>query len=218
MDWDVDPMVLSRFVALKVLRTEVVNQGLDKVVPVPHGRTTFHSFANPKDNAKRTGGDNQFRPVVDKPTTTQDRHLLGLAANTTIHQCMDSHYYRIGEEIRKQGDGGSIGTALSGEASRVYMLKWDYLFLGRLTTLGITIHMYVRYVDDITILVDNILHCWDYDPTQGVMVHNSDLCGDTGLNTTSEAHTFKVLQAIANSIHSQIQLCLETMKMASSLC
>jgi hypothetical protein len=72
-------------VALKVPRADVVTQDLDKVVPVPQGRTRFHSWANPRDNAKRTGGDNQFRPVLDAPSTTQVQHLLGLAASSTIH-------------------------------------------------------------------------------------------------------------------------------------
>jgi hypothetical protein len=62
--------------------------------------------------------------------------------------------------------------------------------------------MYVRYVDDITILVNNIYQCWDYDTVNNVMVHNSNLCMSVG-PTTAEAHTFAVLQAVAQ--HSTAQ-------------
>jgi hypothetical protein len=206
MEWDVDGKHLARYVALMVPRNIVEEKGLGEVVPKAKTKTTLHSYADPKGKAKQTNGDNQFDHQRNVASPHQTKHILGLATSAAIQQCMDSHFYRIGEEVRKQTDGGSIGSSLTGEASRVYMLKWDTLFKAKITSLGLHILMYMRYVDDITILVRNIHHCWVYNPVTDRMVYG-ELTGDP--KVSNESHTFAVLQSIANAIHPQIQLTVD---------
>jgi hypothetical protein len=69
------------------------------------------------------------------------------------------------------------------------------------TTLVLSILMYVRYVDDITILTNIINQCWLFNTTRNKMEHNH-LRSETGVS--NETHTFKVLQDIANSINIQM--------------
>jgi hypothetical protein len=120
---------------------------------------------------------------------------------------MSSHFYRIGEEVRTQRDGGSIGSAMAGEASRVYMLEWDKTFIMKIKSLELSLILYARYVDDITLACYNIRQCWSFDPILDKMVYTDN---ETVTTVTDEQHTFRVLQAIANSIHPQVQLTLDT--------
>jgi hypothetical protein len=206
MDWDVDQKVVMRYLGLTIPRNEIEALGLGEIVPTPRHSTTLRSYANPQGKAKQANGDNQFSHVRTKPTTDQVKSALGLAASKTIQLCMNSHFYRIGEEIRRQRDGGSIGSAMAGEASRVYMLGWDKDFIHKVKALGLSLLLYARYVDDITLVCRNIHQCWSYDPINNRMVYNNTTV-ESGI--TDEQHTFNVLQAIANSIHPQIQLTLD---------
>ena len=47
-----------------------------------------------------------------------------------------------------QSDGGSIGSDLTGKVARVYMLLWDDRLLSKCKSLGISLDLYSRCVDD----------------------------------------------------------------------
>ena len=55
--------------------------------------------------------------------------MLGLMAASAVEFCMGEHFYTIGGDIRRQEEGGAIGSDLTGELARVYMLQWDQKFL-----------------------------------------------------------------------------------------
>jgi hypothetical protein len=114
LDWDVDPKVLARYVALTTPRHEIIARGLEHVVPTAKTKTTIQSYAQPRAKAKQTNGENQFGHVRAEQTKDQTKHLLGLAVSNTINLCMGSHFYRIGDNIYKQTDGGSIGSSQTG--------------------------------------------------------------------------------------------------------
>jgi hypothetical protein len=121
---------------------------------------------------------------------------------------MSNHFYKIGGKMYKQTAGGSIGSTLTGETSRVYMLDWDSIFLSKVKKLLIVIDLYKRYVDDITIVMSSIKKGWRFNPNTDTMEHSEDLANSD--NDSDEVRTFKILQSIANSISPEIQLTVDT--------
>ena len=122
---NVDTKQLVRFIAMSLSKEQVISEELVEVIPVPKGTTTFHSYTNPKKRAKTTNGDNQFHDPVRNPTKEEVQKCIGIMVAETVKVCMSNHYYTIGGQIRVQSMGGAIGSDLTGEVTRVYMLQWD---------------------------------------------------------------------------------------------
>ena len=107
--WEnIDHKTLTRHVAMVCDRKSIETAGLLDVVPVPKPRTTFHSFASPRNTARATGGDSQFGDVARTPTSAEVKKLIGMMAASSVEACMSHHYYTIDGVIRRQKDGGSI--------------------------------------------------------------------------------------------------------------
>ena len=112
--WEnLDTKNLCRHVAMLCDRNKIERVRLGEVVPIPKSRTTFQSFTNPRDNARATGGDFQFGEVVREPSAREIKKLVGLMAASSVEICMSNHFYTIGGVIRKQKEGGSIGSDLT---------------------------------------------------------------------------------------------------------
>ena len=76
-----------------------------------------------------------------------------MALTKGIMECQGNHYYKFDNKIFQQSKGGSIGTEITGELSKIYMNSWDKKLLDKLQGLGITVLMMKRYVDDILIML-----------------------------------------------------------------
>jgi hypothetical protein len=202
---NVNITMLTRLVAMKTTVEEIEEEGLADVVPRPKARTTFRSFANPKGNSKRSEGSNQFEAAAREPTGEQVKKLLGMAVGTAIEECMDRHFYKIGGKIYRQRKGGSIGSSLTGETARVFMLEWDKLFLKKVDEMGIKLDLYKRYVDDIVIVLNTIANGWWFSEESKAMAYDKDRVD----LDSDELRTFKILQAIANTIHEEIQMTVD---------
>ena len=72
-------------------------------------------------------------------------------------------------EIRKQTEGGPIGSETAQAASRLALIAWDKAFLRLLNVLKITIELYKRYVDDITAAARTFRNK-QFDPVTKTMV------------------------------------------------
>ena len=88
--------------------------------------------------------------------------MIGLLAASSVETVMGNHYYTIGGTIRKQEEGGAIGSDMTGEVTRDYMILWDEKLIELCKTLGITLDLYDRYVDDDTIVTRAIGKGWYY--------------------------------------------------------
>ena len=124
LEWkNIDVTTLIRYVAVKIDREAIIKEHLDDVVPLPKGTTTLKSFANPRGKeAMRTFRASQFYPTKRLPSKSEVTKIIGLMIADCIDTCMDNHYYTIGGHIRKQTQGGSIGSDLTGESARIYMM------------------------------------------------------------------------------------------------
>ena len=128
-----------RYIAVTVERKVIVEEGLGKCVPVPKGTTTLNSFTNPKGKAKDTNGDSLFHMTETEPNENQVTRMIALATANTVKECMSNHYYTFNGDIRRQKEGGAIGSDLTGETSRVVMVDIDSRILKKLKVLGIKI-------------------------------------------------------------------------------
>jgi hypothetical protein len=198
---------LARFVALRKDREEVEVEGLGDAVPIPRTKTTFNSFLNPRGKSRTARGDNQFRDVKKKPDEKQVKNLLGIAVGIAVEECIMKHYYTIGGKVNRQRKGGSIGSSLTGETARAYMLTWDRCFLQKLEELNITVDLYRRYIDDICMVLNTINVGWKFDAKNNKMIFVEPAEGEE--QEDDEVQTFKILQMIANSICPEVQMTID---------
>ena len=88
---------------------------------------------------------------------------------------MSNHFYTIDGSVRRQTDGGAIGSDETGENSRVFMLLWDNRLILKCKSLGISIDLYNRYVDDQTIVMRAIGKGWRFNAKKNKMEFSSDV-------------------------------------------
>ena len=199
--WDnIDTKQLTRHVAIKVDRKEIVKAKLGEIVPTLKERTTFNSFMNPKGRAKETGGDSQFNATGVVTSQKQIRKLIGLLIANSIEEFMSNHYYTVGGQIRRQEKGGAIGSDLTGETALLYMLTWDTKYLEKLKKLGVSLQLYRRYVDDIILLMNPIRNGWRYDRNRNLLTYSKTMD-----NVEDESRTMEILRQVADSIDPNIQ-------------
>ena len=139
---DIDKTQLVRYVAMNFTRDELKKAKLSEIVPEPMSTTTTNSMANPKDRAKETDGASQFKPVTRRPNPKELKKLIAYAVAAGVKVCMNNHYYTINGTLRRQLKGGAIGSELTGDVSRNYMLNWDNIFRRKLKGLGIHLEIY----------------------------------------------------------------------------
>ena len=96
-----------------------------------------------------------------------------------------------------------MGLDTSVEGSDIYMLAWEQIFIKKLVTLGWSLKMYKRYVDDIQIIILGLNKGWFYDKITDKMMYNKD---HNNCNQQEDFRTFNELLAIGNSIDKNIQL------------
>ena len=65
---------------------------------------------------------------------------------------MKNHFYLVGDEIRKQTEGGPIGLELTSALVRMAMIWRDEKFLKKAAEANVQIAMLDRYVDDANML------------------------------------------------------------------
>ena len=148
---EMDDKELQQYIAVEYSRAEVEFEDISDVVPIKLPGTNIRKIAREGDQS----------PLFDysgvREVNKEDRRkLLSLGVKKAVHIVLSNHFYTFGSVIRKQSKGGSIGSELTGEIARLYMLRWDQKFLAKLRRLGISPHVYTRYVDDTFIVVDVI--------------------------------------------------------------
>ena len=131
-------------------------------------------------------------------------NLVGWTITQALEFTYGHHYYSVGGKVFKQADGGPQGLDTAVECSEVYMLEFDRGFLLLLNKLGLKVWVYVRYVDDITVVAPAIKHGWDYDPVLRKMVYSNDMQWES-----PDIRTMKVLQKIANSLDRNLQFTVD---------
>ena len=184
--------LFSKLAALLCTREELKKLNLDQVVPTAVSTTTVNSFTkSPKDS--------QFDPAPHSPNARQSNTIVSLALSKTVNACMYYHYYKLGNTIKRQSDGGAIGVDLTNEVSCLFMLRWDRRFKSKLKKLGIVTIIYRRYVDDITVVMSRIMPGWKYNAKSDKMEFHSDQV-QSDSEIPDDRRTMEILCQVANSI------------------
>ena len=118
------------------------------------------------------------------------KRILTEGIKIIITFIMKHHMYQFNNEIRLQNQGGAIGVQLTGVLATVFMVWWDKQLKSLITGNGMTLCLYKRYVDDITIIVEN---------TDNAVYHRN-------VEESEDQIIMKYIRNIGNNIHHSIQL------------
>ena len=137
---------LVKFVAVTVPPEEIVESGLENVVPrrakSATRKLTLNCLKSDKDDGEK------WIPATAEPDEDQTRSLVALTLSHCVEVVMKNHTYRLGDKTILQSDGGPIGLELTGAVSRAFMMMWDELYLKAVEEEGLVMLLYYRYVDD----------------------------------------------------------------------
>ena len=78
-----------------------------------------------RDIAKATNGDSQFVRQVRQPNKVETKKMISFLAAKGVEVVMIIHYYTIGGIIMRQEESGDIGSDMTGEVTRNYMILWN---------------------------------------------------------------------------------------------
>ena len=120
-----------------------------------------------------------------------------------FHQVISS-----GDEVMVQSEGGAIGSHMTGEISRISMILWDKILIAKCKSLGITVDMYDRYVDDETVVTRVLSKGWYYDMTKDRMQFSKER-EIPYMESCDTERTAKIIAEIANTIQDGIQVTVD---------
>ena len=110
-----------------------------------------------------------------------------------IKSVFSNHMYRIGNKFYLQGDEGPIGLKATGSVARLIMIWWDRKFLTLMSTLGIIIYLYLRYIDDINVAVKSLPPGTYYDSRTRQLQVDCDKV-ESDMSTPCDVRTMSVLK------------------------
>ena len=115
---DLNVKELVQYIALNYSRQEISNAGVEHLIPLKLPGTNAKLAAREGDQSHLFDYNG-----VQEPGGGDINTLVGLAIKKASHLCLSSHFYTFEGEIRRQSKGGSIGSELTGEISKLYMLR-----------------------------------------------------------------------------------------------
>ena len=83
-----------------------------------------------------------------RPVESEQTKMLAKCVEIAAKLVMRNHFYLIGDEIRKQAEGGPIRLALTTALARMTMIWWDEKFMEKVRNAKVVVEMLDRYVDD----------------------------------------------------------------------
>ena len=93
---------------------------------------------------------NDAEETPDKATT---KRMLAEALNIAVQFTMKNHLYQFDGKVMRQKRGGPIGLGLTGDVAQIFMVWWDQQMIKKLEANGMRVLLYLRYVDDIIVVV-----------------------------------------------------------------
>ena len=147
---------LALYCAIVLSKEQIATLGLSEVCHTRAraggqrpGITTQEVTGRTEKNKK----ESLFVKPKRKPTQDEVRIMLAEALKVLIQEAMSNHIYTWDKTIKKQREGGAIGSDLTGELGVFIMLVWASIFIDKVKTATAHIpdwelHMMQYYVDD----------------------------------------------------------------------
>ena len=146
------------------------------------------------DKEKETESKEKFDPPLRKPTTLEERKLVGKVVEMMIIAGMTNHVYRFNNKIRIQMNGGPIGLSLTGQVADCFMIDWEKRYMKRLEKYNLIPLLYTRFKDDILMAIKRIEN--GTKVKEGKLVIDETKKTDDEMKTGSRI-TFEILKEIA---------------------
>ena len=115
---------VGKYLAVMMTTEEIIEEGLENVIPKRRGvrlRKITVNYLRHKRNADK------WQPAR-RPGVRQKSKMLSLVVGYGVYTAISSHTYKVAADFYQQLAGGSIGLELIGAVSRLFMLRWDYLY------------------------------------------------------------------------------------------
>ena len=141
-----------------------------------------------------------------EPNELEKRLMLKESLKIALETLMTNHTYKFDEVIRKQKEGGAIGSDLTGEMARIFMCWWDRKIIEKMNHLGIKVLLYKRYVDDINMIIEYLEGRFEYEEGRIVEKEGTEEVGEE----EKDQMMFRIVRDIGNEIHKSIQLTTDT--------
>jgi hypothetical protein len=210
LDFNLNEMELALFIASTKTPEEIEEEGIRRFVHRRKnkkggkpGITSECVTGSPEE--RRTAMKQMWRKPRYKPGREDKMKMLGIVVQTVIKKVMSCHYYKFGNTIRRQRDGGPIGLRLTGEVAAIRMLVWDKEARRRIKEAGAEEAMYGRYVDDVNHVYRILPDGSEYNSvTKKIEVNPDKMITDR--NREKDEVTFEVIQNIVNSVDKDIQM------------
>ena len=189
------------------MNSEEVAENLRELVPTRRTRRgrppTITGSGTASKEEERFG---PWLPPSRQPTAVEKKSMIKEAMQIALKLVMKSHTYVFDSKVRKQEVGGAIGLDLTGTLAQVFMMWWDREVRRRLASIGINIRLYLRYVDDINIVIEV--------PRKGARYVSGRLAYceedvDSDKDIEDDKRAMLLFQQVGNSIHESIQLEIE---------
>lgn len=131
--------------------------------------------------------------AASHPNVAVTRRMFIEAFRIVLLFIMKNHVYTFNGVIYRQLKGGPIGMVLA----QIFMIWWDRRFKDTAHTMGLQLHMYKRYVDDINIVMSV--------PAPEVTFRDVGIrvAGDV---QDSNERCMQIVKAIADGIHPSIKV------------
>ena len=139
----------AKYLALVMSRVDIVRAGLGAVIPVKRGgnQGRDRTIKSIEDDQKLERWKWTKTPAMY--SEEERRMLIKQVVKAMIKVTFSHHYYKWGEELYRQMEGGSIGLRATGSVARAVMAAWIEEFHSRVQRLGITVYLLGKYVDDV---------------------------------------------------------------------
>ena len=131
---------------------------------------------------------------------------VGWAISKALEVTYTHHHYTVGGQIHKQLDGGPQGLNTAVEASNIYMLLFDKRFLVLVKSLGLVVLLYLRYVDDISVVMPPIKPGWFYSREHNSLKFDPE---HEYAQMAGDKRTMLVLRDIANTVNPNLSFTVD---------
>ena len=152
-----DDRELGLFLASTMTRQEVVRLNLEEVVQERlHKSGAAPGITSREILSRGPVCPTKWKEQMRAPTEEERRKMLGIMVETAINMCMNHHFYKHEEQVKRQCDGAGIGLRLSEALGRAFGLDWDGKLIKKLEKLNWRPKMVKRYVDDLNTVVNGV--------------------------------------------------------------
>jgi hypothetical protein len=131
------------------------------------------------------------------PSLIQRKKMIASMMRILVREIMTNHCYQFDGKLYLQQAGGPIGLKLSGVLARLVMLKFDRLYLDKLSKLDIELVLYQRYIDDLNMALSCLPPGLRFRNNK--LVHVPELV-EEDREIATDVRTGRLVREIANSI------------------